>query len=124
MRNDQNRLEDGLRDALVTGVQTCYVLFSSRRRHTRCLSDWISDVCSSVPSRRRHTRCLSDWSSDVCSSDLIPRQGSDLSVAFATSLCANGGDLLHERIVQSVWRGMALGQRPCQIGRASCRERV
>src|SRR5438045_9632532 len=25
-------------------------------------------------SRRRHTRCLSDWSSDVCSSDL-PRNG-------------------------------------------------
>src|SRR5262245_11780200 len=23
------------------------------------------------PSRRRHTRCLSDWSSDVCSSDLF-----------------------------------------------------
>src|SRR5947199_3228639 len=23
-------------------------------------------------SRRRHTRCLSDWSSDVCSSDLNP----------------------------------------------------
>src|SRR5947199_4493356 len=23
-------------------------------------------------SRRRHTRCLSDWSSDVCSSDLEP----------------------------------------------------
>src|SRR5205814_5408036 len=22
--------------------------------------------------RRRHTRCLSDWSSDVCSSDLLP----------------------------------------------------
>src|SRR5258705_183085 len=27
-------------------------------------------------SRRRHTRCLSDWSSDVCSSDLIPPAGS------------------------------------------------
>src|SRR5262245_62886742 len=25
-------------------------------------------------SRRRHTRCLSDWSSDVCSSDLPRRQ--------------------------------------------------
>src|ERR1039458_10513490 len=25
-------------------------------------------------SRRRHTRCLSDWSSDVCSSDLVPAQ--------------------------------------------------
>src|SRR5258705_8661050 len=24
-------------------------------------------------SRRRHTRCLSDWSSDVCSSDLFPQ---------------------------------------------------
>src|ERR1035438_3403155 len=27
-------------------------------------------------SRRRHTRCLSDWSSDVCSSDLCPSSGS------------------------------------------------
>src|SRR5262245_64950635 len=26
-------------------------------------------------SRRRHTRCLSDWSSDVCSSDLARRAG-------------------------------------------------
>src|SRR5438045_6911118 len=25
-------------------------------------------------SRRRHTRCLSDWSSDVCSSDLLSAQ--------------------------------------------------
>src|SRR5262245_62215881 len=24
-----------------------------------------------LSSRRRHTRCLSDWSSDVCSSDLL-----------------------------------------------------
>src|SRR5258705_2917554 len=29
-------------------------------------------------SRRRHTRCLSDWSSDVCSSDLLlPGDGAD-----------------------------------------------
>src|SRR5438045_6132024 len=26
--------------------------------------------CFFFSSRRRHTRCLSDWSSDVCSSDL------------------------------------------------------
>src|SRR5205814_7812455 len=25
----------------------CRFFFSSRRRHTRCLSDWSSDVCSS-----------------------------------------------------------------------------
>src|ERR1035441_8467258 len=27
--------------------------------------------CFFFSSRRRHTRCLSDWSSDVCSSDLM-----------------------------------------------------
>src|SRR5258705_10791484 len=36
-----------------------YFFFSSRRRHTRCLSDWSSDVCSSdlegePPSRLKH----------------------------------------------------------------------
>src|SRR3954470_14787356 len=39
--------EDGIRDLYVTGVQTCALLFSSRRRHTRSLRDWSSDVCSS-----------------------------------------------------------------------------
>src|SRR5258705_3407475 len=28
-------------------------------------------IFSFLRSRRRHTRCLSDWSSDVCSSDLF-----------------------------------------------------
>src|SRR5947199_161877 len=31
----------------------------------------IYDIFFFFSSRRRHTRCLSDWSSDVCSSDLI-----------------------------------------------------
>src|ERR1035441_10787767 len=35
-------------------------------------------------SRRRHTRCLIDWSSDVCSSDLGPLGPSTLSV---TPIC-------------------------------------
>src|SRR5205814_7759792 len=30
-----------------TYVCVCFFFFSSRRRHTRCLSDWSSDVCSS-----------------------------------------------------------------------------
>src|SRR5436853_1155324 len=33
-------------------------------------------------SRRRHTRCLSDWSSDVCSSDLILERHHEDSPAF------------------------------------------
>src|SRR5260221_5392715 len=39
--------EDGIRDLCVTRVQTCALLISSRRRHTRSLCDWSSDVCSS-----------------------------------------------------------------------------
>src|SRR5260221_3052663 len=39
--------EDGIRDHCVTGVQTCALFISSRRRHTRSLCDWSSDVCSS-----------------------------------------------------------------------------
>src|SRR5438045_4330113 len=33
-------------------------------------------------SRRRHTRCLSDWSSDVCSSDLGMARGQDVAVDY------------------------------------------
>src|SRR5215212_10704806 len=28
-------------------IEVYFFFFSSRRRHTRCLSDWSSDVCSS-----------------------------------------------------------------------------
>src|ERR1035441_2528782 len=34
-------------------------------------SEKLSSFCFFFSSRRRHTRCLSDWSSDVCSSDLL-----------------------------------------------------
>src|SRR2546421_3371206 len=39
--------EDGIRYLIVTGVQTCALPISSRRRHTRSDRDWSSDVCSS-----------------------------------------------------------------------------
>src|SRR4030066_1731207 len=54
-------------------------------------------------SRRRHTRFKCDWSSDVCSSDLAGRphpKGSSWRTAARSPLAT------------------------CQIGRASCRERV
>src|ERR1035441_2664259 len=31
----------------VMNYTSLFIFFSSRRRHTRCLSDWSSDVCSS-----------------------------------------------------------------------------
>src|ERR1035441_1225956 len=47
-----------------------------------------SSCCVVFASRRRHTRCLSDWSSDVCSSDLSPREqlGGEL-LACCNSCC-------------------------------------
>src|SRR5258706_2654161 len=37
----------------LSGVRTCIVILSSRRRHPRLVSDWSSDVCSSDLAARR-----------------------------------------------------------------------
>src|SRR5258705_10190593 len=42
----------------------------------------IDSLCFFFSSRRRHTRCLSDWSSDVCSSDLIRPTASGTTVTI------------------------------------------
>src|SRR5258706_11688881 len=55
--------EDGIRDWSVTGVQTCALPISSRRRHTRLVSDWSSDVCSSD---LEHTSELQSLTNLVC----------------------------------------------------------
>src|SRR5262245_65386344 len=47
-------------------------------------------VCFFFSSRRRHTRCLSDWSSDVCSSDLTLEQAIDLRLSIRNALIALG----------------------------------
>src|SRR5947199_1755238 len=59
-------------------------------------------------SRRRHTRCLSDWSSDVCSSDL-PDDINGL-IQAAGILTAHGGMTSHAAVVA---RGMG---KPCVAG--------
>src|SRR5471030_1693906 len=45
----------------------------TRADHARTRVIAVICWCFFFSSRRRHTRCLSDWSSDVCSSDLLPR---------------------------------------------------
>src|SRR3989339_1901061 len=50
--------EDGIRDWSVTGVQTCALPII---RHTRLVSDWSSDVCSSD-----HTSELQSLTNLVC----------------------------------------------------------
>src|ERR1039458_4311670 len=52
--NQQDRVAQGIKSGQLTAGETgkletkeAAFFFSSRRRHTRCLSDWSSDVCSS-----------------------------------------------------------------------------
>src|SRR5258705_8106542 len=94
-------------------------------------------------SRRRHTRCLSDWSSDVCSSDLateigaIYRAGSGFSLLLSptNSGTFSNGFWSGNITVQAPGTNIVLRARDAaqhlgesnpfnQIGRASCRERV
>src|SRR5438093_3281249 len=96
-------------------------------------------------SRRRHTRSVSDWSSDVCSSDLL-RQGAITLRQLVDAGRSIGpgkrlGTILVEqgildpkdlvRVVvdqtQEIIYGAFLwteGEYRLEIGRASCRERV
>src|SRR5947199_2616040 len=82
-------------------------------------------------SRRRHTRCLSDWSSDVCSSDLI-RLDRISGIEFVGPACFYQ-DALDELLMPLSRSGFTTigltqntlhGDAPNEIGRASCRERV
>src|SRR5205814_4973275 len=54
--------------------------------------------------RRRHTRCLSDWSSDVCSSDLIYLEGLNIrctSLVFGEVIpCYLYDATITDRVVQ------------------------
>src|SRR5205814_7934214 len=93
-------------------------------------------------SRRRHTRCLSDWSSDVCSSDL-PFQDdiTPVAVKFLRNFGPGNLQLAADKIDSRLDIGqMSRVSDDCfnrnvvcedfvigvedQIGRASCRERV
>src|SRR5437762_7766023 len=82
-------------------------------------------------SRRRHTRYIGDWSSDVCSSDLRRDQRRPPIATTATGV-VRSTPLLRPRTVRSALgpsgtppRSMrrAMGLKRGKIGRASCRER-
>src|SRR5437762_4269767 len=86
-------------------------------------------------SRRRHTRYIGDWSSDVCSSDLI--EESDIVTQLPAERDLNARDVPTRVAPQSVesepevrfhevWGAILRNRWPilaCKIGRASCRER-
>src|SRR5262245_64413605 len=84
-------------------------------------------------SRRRHTRCLSDWSSDVCSSDLR-RLADQAAIVYCLSrretedlaswLAAQGLKAAHYHAGMDANARRHTQEAFAEIGRASCRERV
>src|SRR5260221_8834961 len=84
-------------------------------------------------SRRRHTRSLCDWSSDVCSSDLMSPELREPSIRpndgqmgcnhpIWPSLGLIDGSRSSGDIKRT-WANFRTQARQTQIGRASCRER-
>src|SRR5437762_9632695 len=89
-------------------------------------------VCFFFSSRRRHTRYIGDWSSDVCSSDLgfgnylIPLQIGTRDMAFPRLNAFSYWVFVLAGIF--MYSSYFVGKVPdggwFKIGRASCRERV
>src|SRR5258705_1908328 len=55
---------------VVVTAELVQVKDKTDRIYDKALIGWSIAILFIFSSRRRHTRCLSDWSSDVCSSDL------------------------------------------------------
>src|SRR5262249_60106462 len=74
-------------------------------------------------SRRRHTRLVSDWSSDVCSSDLGPRRRSRGSLRVGLEAIREIVAAAHRLAKQDARDRERLLHDAREIGRASWRER-
>src|SRR5205814_2655059 len=91
-----------------------FFFFSSRRRHTRCLSDWSSDVCSSDLGR--------NWVGDIGLRNLA---GGVDAIDYGrpgftmTGFTPNGEGGITQGATESIF-----SVSNAKIGRASCRERV
>src|SRR5437879_11739373 len=66
-------------------------------------------------SRRRHTRYIGDWSSDVCSSDLVA-DTQLLHQALRHSLGHSVGDALLKEVAQRLVKQLRIGDTICRIG--------
>src|SRR5262245_64966474 len=104
----------GLRreEEVAQSYRRIFFFFSSRRRHTRCLSDWSSDVCSSDLSFV--TGCAQAFGGPAYQS-LVPTLVGKEHLPNAIAL--NSIQFNLARVIGPIVAG-------AEIGRASCRERV
>src|SRR5690349_23234682 len=73
----------------------CVFFFSSRRRHTRSLRDWSSDVCSSDLAGGRLTLALGELEEDLL--DLVAREAGVHELLLAGGLRLRDGEGLRDR---------------------------
>src|SRR5438034_7676207 len=101
-------------------IDVFFFFFSSRRRHTRSLCDWISDVCSSdLPSGPPPKLGMVD----------PQKSTAGLAMALAMLDPTATGTVSDAQLLAGIQFSQVLGTvapdvQTFQIGRASCRERV
>src|SRR5262249_58024837 len=93
----------------------CFLFFTSRRRHTRLVSDWSSAVCSSDLLLQRARLCAG--SIFVRGGEQVKKEDKERAVADLTERLKNT-----ETLLVADYRGLTMPQID-EIGRASCRER-
>src|SRR5262249_59762349 len=102
------------------GVRLAFFFFSSRRRHTRLVSDWSSDVCSSALSdvallaNILHHFCPTQVTALLGRVRAVLRPGGTVAI-WELEAPRSGSRAGHGDLVALFFR---------QIGRASCRGRV
>src|SRR5260221_5025339 len=98
--------------ASLTSRCACWFFFSSRRRHTRSLCDWSSDVCSSdlLSCPKGH-----QWEADA---SVAPGQATRCPICGADGGTSTPGPDNNDA------SATVLHAASWEIGRASCRERV
>src|SRR5690349_24850288 len=72
-------------------------------------------------SRRRHTRSLRDWSSDVCSSDLASARNMNLASADREA-CSSAPGLSRRKLSRTVAAGSSTRSEERRVGK-ECRSR-
>src|SRR5258706_11201557 len=90
-----------------------FFFFSSRRRHTRLVSDWSSDVCSSDLEILFAVSIRDDYDLSVARNDLEQAMRRRRHLRQDTE---NDFEIIDPSFLSNLWDQ--------QIGRASCRERV
>src|SRR5262245_64282467 len=110
--------------AFLLCVVSVYFFFSSRRRHTRCLSDWSSDVCSSDSARRQ----VRDELEGRLRHSGRARAAMAHSLARDLSRQKDDGRDRDQAVLRRRTSGRDRGREPrppdVELGRASCRDSV